>query len=158
MKFKGLAVVLSCIYCFSLPMQTNAAETDQAVVTAASSEEVMPLAAGLISSHSLICAAGTKTVYITATTTGSEEMSKIGFIDITIQRSSDLTNWTTEKTLSDKIKENATTYSLDKYAVSVQGGYYYRVTLTHYAKEQTWFFPDEQSVTSTSAYLWVPNS
>lgn len=158
MKFKGLAVVLSCICCFSLPMQTNAAETDQAAVTAASSEEVMPLAAGLISSYSMICAAGTKTIYITATTTGNDVMSKIGFIDITIQRSSDLTNWTTEKTLSDKIKENATTYSLDKYAVSVQGGYYYRVTLTHYAKEQTWFFPDEQSVTSTSAYLWVPNS
>ncbi len=44
---------------------------------------------------------------------------------------------------------------LDKYAVTVQGGYYYRVTLTHYAKEQTWFFPDEQSVTNTSSYVWV---
>ena len=57
--------------------------------------------------------------------------------------------------MSDKIKEDAVTYSLDKYAVTVQGGYYYRVTLTHYAKEQTWFFPDEQSVSNTSSYVWV---
>lgn len=82
-------------------------------------------------------------------------MSEIGFIDIKIQRSSDLTNWTTEKTVSDKLAEDTISYSLTKYAVSVQGGYYYRVTLTHYAKEQTWFFPDEQSVTNTSSYVWV---
>lgn len=155
MKFKGLAIVLSCVCCLSMPMQVNAAEIETAVVPTTASEEVQPLAAGLISVASLSCTKGTKTVYITATTTGNEEMSKIGFIDIKIQRSSDLTNWTTEKTVSDKIKEDATTYSLDKYAVTVQGGYYYRVTLTHYAKEQTWFFPDDQSVTNTSSYVWI---
>lgn len=155
MKFKGLAVVLSCMCCLSMPMQVNASETETAVVPTAVSEEVEPLAAGLISGYSLSCTKGTKTVYITAKTTGSEEMSEIGFIDIKIQRSSDLTNWTTEKTVSDKIKEDASTYSLANYAVTVQGGYYYRVTLTHYAKEQTWFFPDDQSVTNTSSYVWV---
>lgn len=155
MKIKGLAVVLSCICCLSMPMQVNAAETETAVVTTTTSEEVEPLAAGLISSYSLSCSKGTKTVYITATTAGNEEMSEIGFIDIKIQRSSDLTNWTTEKTVSDKLAEDTISYSLTKYAVSVQGGYYYRVTLTHYAKEQTWFFPDEQSVTNTSSYVWV---
>ena len=25
-------------------------------------------------------------------------------------------------------------------------GYYYRVILTHYAKEDTWFFPDKQTM------------
>lgn len=57
--------------------------------------------------------------------------------------------------MSDKIKEDATTYSLANYAVAVQGGYYYRVQLTHYAKEDTWWFPDEQSVTNTSSYVWI---
>ena len=156
MKFKGLSVILACVCCLSMPMQVNAAEVDSSTaVDTAITEEVQPLAAGLISGYTLSCSSGTKTVYITATTTGNEEMSEIGFIDIKIQRSSDRTNWTTEKTVSDKIKEDAVTYSLDKYAVTVQGGYYYRVTLTHYAKEQTWFFPDEQSVTNTSSYVWV---
>ena len=156
MKFKGLSVILACMCCLSMPMQVNAAEVDSSTaVDTAVTEEVQPLAAGLISGYTLSCSSGTKTVYITATTTGNEEMSEIGFIDIKIKRCSVRTNWTTEKTVSDKIKVDAVTYSLDKYAVTVQGGYYYRVTLTHYAKEQTWFFPDEQSVTNTSSYVWV---
>ena len=155
MKFKGLAIVLSCVCCLSMPMQVNATEIENVEVATAVTEEVQPFAAGLITVASLNCSSGTKTVYITAKTTGSEEMSEIGFIDIKIERSSDRTNWTTEKTVSDKIKEDAVTYSLANYAVTVQGGYYYRVTLTHYAKEQTWFFPDDQSVTNTSSYVWI---
>ncbi len=155
MKIKGLVVILSCMSCLSMPVQASGAEIEGPVTATASTEEVQPFAAGLITGYSLGCTKGTKTVYITATTTGSEEMSKIGFTDIKIQRSSDRTNWTTEKTVSDKIKEDATTYSLDKYAITVQGGYYYRVQLTHYAKEDTWWFPDEQSVTNTSSYVWI---
>lgn len=155
MKFKGLAIILSCACCLAMPMQASATETEPAVTAEVSSEEIAPLAAGLISSHSLSCTAGTKTVYITARTVGTEEMSEIGFTDIKIERSSDRINWTTEKTISDKIAEDTVSHSLAKYSVSVQGGYYYRVTLTHYAKEQTWFFPDKQSVTNTSSYVWV---
>ena len=155
MNLKSLAVVVSCMCCLSVPVQANAAEKETTAVNAVSTGEVEPLAAGLISTHLLSCTSGTKTVYITAKTTANEQMSEIGFIDIKIQRSSDRTNWTTEKTLSDKIKEDASTYSLTDYAVTVQGGYYYRVQLTHYAKEDTWWFPDEQTVTSTSSYVWV---
>ncbi len=155
MKIKGLSVVLACVCCLAMPMQVNAAEVEFTALAAAVTEEVEPLAAGLISSYTLGCSAGTKTVYITATTNGNEEMSEIGFTDIKIQRSSDRTNWTTEKTVSDKIAEDTTSYSLVKYAVTVQGGYYYRVQLTHYAKEDTWWFPDEQSVTNTSSYVWI---
>lgn len=101
MKFKGLSVILACMCCLSMPMQVNAAEVDSTTAVAtAVTEEVQPLAAGLISGYTLSCSSGTKTVYITAKTTGSEEMSEIGFIDIKIQRSSDHTNWTTEKTVS----------------------------------------------------------
>ena len=155
MKMKGLAIAVSCLCCQLSPVQVNAAETEQIEVIGTASDEAVPFAAGLISGHSLSCSLGVKTVYITASTKANEKMSEIGFIDIKVQRSSDHTNWTTEKTVSDKIKEDASIYSLDKYAVTVQGGYYYRVTLTHYAKENTWFFPDEQSVTSSSSYVWV---
>ena len=156
MNLKSFAVVVSCMCCLSVPVQANAAEKEITAVNAVSTGDVEPLAAGLITGYSLGCTKGTKTVYITAITTGSEEISEIGFTDIKIQRSSDRTNWTIEKTVSDKIKEDATTYSLANYAVTVQGGYYYRVQLTHYAKEDTWWFPDEQSVTNTSSYVWIP--
>lgn len=152
---KYIVSILACICCLATPMQVNAAETEGTLSNTASSEEITPAAAGLISSYSLGCSAGTKVLYINADTTGYEEMSEIGFTDIKIQRSSDLTTWTTEKTVSDKIKEDASIYSLANYSVSVQGGYYYRVKLTHYAKEQGGFFPDDQSVTNTSNYVWI---
>lgn len=155
MNLKSLAVVVSCMCCLSVPVQANAAEKEMTAVNAVSTGEVEPLAAGLISGCSLSCTQGTKTVYITAATYANERMSEIGFIDIKIQRSSDRTNWTTEKTVSDKIKEDSMSYALNDYAVTVQGGYYYRVQLTHYAKEDTWWFPDEQTVTNTSSYVWV---
>lgn len=155
MKIKGLAFVLACMCCLSVPVQAKAAEKETTAVNAVSTGEVEPFAAGLISGYSLGCTKGTKVVYITATTFANEQMSEIGFTDIKIQRSSDRTNWTTEKTVSDKIKEDSSNYLLDSYAVTVQGGYYYRVQLTHYAKEDTWWFPDEQSVTNTSSYVWV---
>ena len=152
---KYIASLLACICCLTTPMQVNAAGTEGALANAASSEEIIPAAAGLITIATISCSAGTKILYVNAKTTASEEMSEIGFTDIKIQRSSDLTTWTTEKTVSDKIKEDAFTYSLANYSVSVQGGYYYRVKLTHYAKEQGWFFPDDQSVTNTSNYVWI---
>ena len=155
MNFKGLAIVVSCMCCLSVPVQANAAEDGAIAINSVSTGEVEPLAAGLISTYLLSCTSGTKTVYITAKTTANEQMSEIGFTDIKIQRSSDRTNWTTEKIVSDKIKEDSMSYALADYAVTVQGGYYYRVQLTHYAKEDTWWFPDEQTVTSTSSYVWV---
>lgn len=154
MKIKGLSVVLACVCCLAMPMQVNAAEVESTALSAVT-EEVEPLAAGLISGFSLGCTKGTKTVYITAATYANEQMAKLGFTDIKVQRSSDRTNWTTEKTVSDKIAEDTMSYSLADYAVTVQGGYYYRVQLTHYAKEDTWWFPDEQSVTNTSSYVWI---
>ena len=153
MNLKSLAVVVSCMCCLSVPVQANAAEKETVAVNAVSTGEVEPLAAGLISTFLLSCTSGTNTVYITAATYANERMSEIGFTDIKIQRSSDRTNWTTEKTVSDKIKEDSMSYALNDYAVTVQGGYYYRVQLTHYAKEDTWWFPDEQ--TNTSSYVWV---
>lgn len=152
---KYIASLLACICCLATPMQVNAAETEGALSNTASSEEITPAAAGLITTATVSCSAGTKALYVNAKTTSSEEMSEIGFTDIKIQRSSDLTTWTTEKTVSNKIAEDTISHALVNYSVSVQGGYYYRVKLTHYAKEQGWFFPDDQSVTNTSNYVWI---
>lgn len=94
---KYIVSILACICCLATPMQVNAAETEGALSNTASSEEITPAAAGLITTATVSCSAGTKVLYINADTTGYEEMSEIGFTDIKFQRSSDLTTWTTEK-------------------------------------------------------------
>ncbi len=156
MKFKGLAVAMACMCCLTMPMQVNAAEEETAEVNAVSTEQVEPLAAELITNWNLEFTNNSRTVYISALTSASEQMSEIGFTDIKVQRSLDRTNWTTEVTVSDKIIQDATRHSIESYSVIVRGGYYYRVQLNHYAKEDTWLFPDEQSKTSTSSYIWIP--
>lgn len=156
MKIKGLAVVMACMCCLTMPMQVNAAEEETAEANAVSTEQVEPLAAELIANWKLEFTNNSRTIYITAKTIATEQMSEIGFTDIKVQRSLDRTNWTTEVTVSDKIIQDATMHSLESYSVTVRGGYYYRVQLNHYAKEDTWLFPDEQSKTSMSSYIWIP--
>lgn len=155
MNHKSLSFIISFMCCMSVPVQTSAADTKIQAASTTATEEIQPRTEGLILDHSLSCTRGTKTIYITAKTTGFEEMAEIGCVNILIQRSSNLTNWVTEKTISDKIATNANYHLLDNYPVTVQGGYYYRVQLTHYAKEDALFFPDEQAVVSFSSSIWI---
>jgi hypothetical protein len=154
MRLKILSAVLACTLLLSIPINSQASYVTDIKVDETATNEML-CSAGLIFSYSLSCSSGTKTVYITAKTTGNEIMSKIGFKNIKIQRSSDGSNWTTEKTVSNQLADGKSTYSLERYAVTVNGGYYYRVVLDHYAKENTWLFPDEQSLTNTSSKVWV---
>lgn len=113
-------------------------------------------AAGLIDVYSLGCSGDVQTIYITASTNGNEKMSEIGLKNIRIEKSSDEINWTTERTLSDMVLESGSVYNLSKQGFSVEGDYYYRVTLEHYAKEDTRWFPQEQTVTNTSFSVYIP--
>lgn len=112
-------------------------------------------AEGLIFSYSLSISSGWKTVYITASTEGSEIMGEIGFTNIIVQYSTDHVNWSQEKTVSNQVITDAQRHDLIDFGVPVNGGYYYRVTLKHYAKEDTWWFPDTQTINGTSNYVWV---
>ena len=156
MKKKILSVALSALLLAVTPVQfyTNAAEYDDANVSTTNSG-VSVYAAGLISNYALSCESGSKTVYINAEVYGTAKMAKIGFKNIKIQRSSDKNNWTTEKTVSDQISEDAIQKKLSRYSVSVEGGYYYRVVLDNYAKEDTWWFPETQTVENISNSVWV---
>ena len=158
MRFKRISELLACSLIFLIPIQSNASAADEIMVSNVNVEETVDVvrAKGLITTGTLSCSSGNKTVYITAATRGSEVMSKIGFKNIEIQRSSDKVNWTTEKTVPNQLAEDTDYNSLSKYSVTVNGGYYYRVVLDHYAKEDTWWFPDEQSVSNTSNSVWVP--
>lgn len=112
-------------------------------------------AAGLISSCAIGCTGGSKTIYLTAEVFGTDIMAKIGFKNIKIQRSSNQVSWTTEKTIPDKISEEAAFKVISTYPISVSGGYYYRIVLDNYAKENTWWFPETQTVQSISETVWI---
>ncbi len=157
MKNKILSVIISGLLLSVTPVQfyTNAAEYGNANISAVNSEASV-YSAGLISDYALSCSGGSKTVYINAEVYGTAKMAKIGFKNIKVQRSSDKNSWITEKTPPDQISEDAAQKLLSRYSVSVKGGYYYRVVLDNYAKEDAFWFPDEQTVTATSNSVWIP--
>lgn len=157
MKKKILSVALSALLLAVTPVQfyTNAAGYDNANVSTTNSG-VSVYAAGLIAGYTLSFSGGSKTVNINAAIYGNYVLGKIGFKNIKIQRSSNQNTWTTEKTVPDKLSEGAMQKLLSGYSVSVKGGYYYRVVMDMYAKEDTWWFPETQSITVTSNSVWVP--
>lgn len=156
MKKKILSIALSALLLAVTPVQfyTNAVEYDNADVSTTNSG-VSVYAAGLISDYALSCSSGSKTIYITAEVCGTAKMAKIGFKNIKVQKSSDNQNWSKGDSVPDMISENAYQKKVSRYAVSVEGGYYYRVVLDNYAKEDTWWFPETQTVENTSNSVWV---
>ncbi len=114
-------------------------------------------AAGLISSYYVLCTGNTYGITFSSRTTGPRVVKKIGSIDIMVERSNDgVSGWSDFLPISDKTAEDASYHFLDSYYVSVPSGYYYRIRLTHYAKDYGWFFPETQAVTQTSVVVYVP--
>ena len=109
---------------------------------------------GLISKCYLSVSASNKAIKLSGTTESTLKMKSIGYKDISIEYSSDKTNWHTEKEIDDLLKSDSISYPLDRYEITVKGGYYYRVTLNHYAKESG-LFGTSQSVNNTSNSVWI---
>ncbi|MCM1298696.1 MAG: hypothetical protein NC203_07130 [Firmicutes bacterium] len=111
---------------------------------------------GLIKRYELSVSASTSggVLYISGQTSSNSTMKEIGFKNIVVEHSSNGTDWYEEKNVGDLLKSNSSNYSLSKYAVTVTGGYYYRVTCTHYAKESG-LFGQSQSESNTSNSVWV---
>lgn len=157
MKAKIFSVILSGLLMASLPAQinANAIEENSATVSSIESSDSID-AAGLIAGYTVSCTAGTKCVYIDAEVTGNELLAEIGFKNIKVQHSSDKIHWETEKTPPNQIVEDDYAHFLVDYKVTVDGGYYYRVVLDAYAKEDTWWFPTKQTAEGISNVVWVP--
>lgn len=167
MKLKFMSALLACCLSLSFPIQSCASDADEITVDSevlvnseisADSIESADNArsVGLISFFAIMCTAGKKTIYLTAETRCTDVMGELGFTDIVVQRSTDKNSWTDERTVTDYIIYNNLSYKLKDLAISVEGGYYYRVVLKHYAKENTWWFPDEEYCTNTSYEIWIP--
>ncbi len=109
---------------------------------------------GLISRCYLSVSASNKAIKLSGVTESANKMKSIGYKDISIEYSSDKNNWHKEKDIDSLLKSDSLSYILNSYEISVKGGYYYRVTLTHYAKESG-LFGSSQSVSNTSNSVWI---
>ena len=123
MKQRIWAIASAVLCCSTMNMSAFAVDTID--------EEIMPLSEGLIDSHSVSGVYGYNTLVISASTIGSDQMAKIGIIDIVVQHSSDKATWSDEVDVADMINENAYSFSVSDYGVPVISGYYYRVKVTH---------------------------
>ena len=146
-----LALGVAGVLTYSVPAMPVKAISNSG--TSTYSSEIQPYTAGLISRYSLSATSSNGNLCLNGYTLSNSKMKSIGFKNIVIQRSSDGVHWEKEKSLSDILKFDYE-YYLDNYSVSVQGGYYYRVSLTHYAKESG-LFGSSQSVSNTSNSVWI---
>lgn len=123
------------------------------------SESDIITSVGLIQSYSLSISAGSKKIYISSMTRATALMAKVGFKNIYIQRSTNgVSGWTNEKTLSDDLADYNIIHTKNAEQRSVNGGYYYRVVMDHYAKEAGYLHPGTESITNYSNVVWVPAS
>lgn len=152
MKKKFLVLSLVGIIMYSVPAMPVKATSN--IVTQAVSIENQTKTKGLISLYSLSVSSNGKTLCINASTVSNDSMKSIGYKNISIEYSSNGVDWSTEKSIDDLLKSDSLSYYLNNYAVSVKGGYYYRVKLTHYAKEKG-LFGSSQSVKDTSNSVWI---
>ena len=151
-RFFTLVVVGLLTY--SVPTMPVKAVSKTPVEIATTSDTEQTRAAGLICRYYLSVSASNKAIKLSGTTESTLKMKSIGYKDISIEYSSDKTNWYTEKEIDDLLKSDSISYPLDRYEITVKGGYYYRVTLNHYAKESG-LFGTSQSVNNTSNSVWI---
>lgn len=111
---------------------------------------ISPYSTGLISRHDIrIAKQGSTTLLISGYTYGSSEVVKCGFTKVVVQRkTASATSWSNYKTYNDLYSES-TKYNLSK-SLTVEKGYQYRVTATHYAKKS---LLSTQKIDSTTGYL-----
>lgn len=152
MKLKGILAGILSSALIVAPLNVNATSLD--CYETEETSQGIDKATGLISEYSLYLVASNGVARITAQTIGNNVMREIGLKDINIQRSSDCVNWFTEIT-DNLVITNSDSYEINNYGYPVTGGYYYRVVLNHYAKENTWWNPAVQSINHTSNIVWI---
>lgn len=147
------ALCIAAILICNIPtMPAKAVESDLNMQTV--SMESQSRTVGLIRKGVLIASASDGKLCINGSTIANDEMKSIGYIDISVEYSSDGVNWYKEKDIDDLLKSNSDTYYLNNYYITVNGGYYYRISCTHYAKEKG-LFGSSQSVENTSNSVWI---
>ena len=111
---------------------------------------------GIISSYSVGISGSGKSVLLNAKTYTSQTAKYVGLKNIVIQQSTNNNNWSDYITVDDLLAEDSTKYiASGKNIATVTGGYYYRVTCKHYAKESG-LFGSSESISNTSNSIYIP--
>lgn len=106
-------------------------------------------ATGLITDCSLGIAKSGNTLKISGYTYGSDAVTKCGFTEVIVQRRTDSnSSWSDYLTYED-LYSSSNSYTLTK-SVTVDSGYQYRVTATHYAKKSLF---STEKITGTTGTL-----
>ncbi len=106
-------------------------------------------ATDLITGKNLFIEKSGTTLTIKGHTKGSSEVKKCGFTKVIVQRKkSTATSWSEYKTYKSLYSES-NYYNLNK-SLTVEKGYQYRVTATHYAKKSLF---STQKIEATTGYL-----
>lgn len=144
-----LSFFLALTIISAVPMSVSAEDIDdytQPVIT----DEIIQTV-GLISFASASISTGTKKIHMNLEIYAYTTMDEIGFTIIDIERSSDNVHFTHERYADDNTITNATHYHVGDYAWNVSGGYYYRVTLYHYARSDS----SVETIQNTTNSVWV---
>ena len=158
MAFKRILIAcLTAAVCFASPVMVFAEETDP-YVTGTYGENLgnpdEPNDVNLITSYSLYCYKSSNTIYITSSTIGNKILAENGITNIQVQRSiNGVSGWETCIPQFKLTETYAVSCYVNDYPVQVESGYYYRVVVTHYAKETGFWFPKSQSIQQTSGVM-----
>ena len=146
-KIFAFCCAVGLLTCSIGNISTFAAETSFFEETV--EEEPITRATGLITNFGLSIWKSGSTLYINANTISTSVMKTIGFKDIVVEYRTSTSDWVEYKPAFDYTISSARECYMDDYPVPVTNGYYYRVTLNHYAKESGWF-GSSQSVSNIS--------
>lgn len=137
---KILAALLSAAIFTAAPLGIAQIHCGESISAASSTT-------GLIEKCSISCSGDSSVLKIQAKTQASGVMDSIGFRNVTIQMSSNGSNWTDVADLGDFSKVSKKFYTLEcTYNVTETG--LYRVVCTHFATGKT--FPDNETDTQTA--------
>ncbi len=135
-------------------MAVNAVVAEEGVEASSGSADAK--STYLISNRYLSVSNSNGQLCIDGSTIGVTTMASIGFVNISIERSSNgYSGWSHAYDVSDVLNTNALSCDFNSKKVTVASGYYYRVVLDHYAKESG-LFPriQRESNTSNAVYIW----
>lgn len=150
MKKALISLSIVCVIALGTPAIPVYAES--ITKTISSNEQIRTQ--GLIAQYDMSVYTSKGKLYMNGTTWAFSSMKSIGYKDIVIEYSTNGTDWKTEKTIDDLLKSDSNIYCLNDYCVSVEGGYYYRITCNHYAKEGG-LFGKSQSESNTPKSVWI---
>ncbi|MEE5994406.1 MAG: hypothetical protein V3G42_14435 [Oscillospiraceae bacterium] len=146
-KMFSLLLTLVMLNCGITVVPVVAEETFDCEETIA--EESIITASYLISNYNLNIYKNGSILYVNALTGSNSTMKTIGFKDVTVEYSTNCSDWYEYRQPFDYTVSSASSCYMTNYPISVTNGYYYRVTLNHYA-EASGLFGSSQSVYNTS--------